>query len=36
MLALGVPGTGTTAVLLAMNITPGPLLFNNNPDVVGA
>ena len=31
MLALGVPGSGTTAVLLAMlmalNITPGPLLF---------
>ena len=38
MLALGVPGSGTTAVLLAMlmslNITPGPLLFPNNPDVV--
>jgi putative tricarboxylic transport membrane protein len=38
MLALGVPGSGTTAVLLAMllalNITPGPLLFQNNPDVV--
>ncbi len=38
MLALGVPGSGTTAVLLAvllaLNITPGPLLFNNNPDVV--
>lgn len=38
MLALGVPGSGTTAVLLAMllalNITPGPLLFTNNPDVV--
>ena len=31
MLTLGVPGSGTTAVLLAMlmtlNITPGPLLF---------
>lgn len=38
MLALGVPGSGTTAVLLAvllqLNITPGPLLFKNNPDVV--
>lgn len=38
MLALGVPGSGTTAVLLAvllqLNITPGPLLFRNNPDVV--
>jgi putative tricarboxylic transport membrane protein len=38
MLALGVPGSGTTAVLLAMllalNVTPGPLLFQNNPDVV--
>ncbi|PHP68744.1 tripartite tricarboxylate transporter TctA [Zhengella mangrovi] len=38
MLALGVPGSGTTAVLLAMllalNITPGPLLFAKNPDVV--
>ncbi|MBR9822573.1 MAG: tripartite tricarboxylate transporter permease [Rhodobacteraceae bacterium] len=38
MLSLGVPGSGTTAVLLAvllsLNITPGPLLFQNNPDVV--
>ncbi len=38
MLSLGVPGSGTTAVLLAMlltlNITPGPLLFTQNPDVV--
>ncbi len=38
MLALGVPGSGTTAVLLAvllsLNITPGPLLFTNSPDVV--
>ncbi len=38
MLSLGVPGSGTTAVLLAMllalNITPGPLLFQSNPDVV--
>lgn len=38
MLALGVPGSGTTAVLLAvllqLNITPGPLLFTKNPEVV--
>ena len=38
MLALGVPGSGTTAVLLAvlltLNIQPGPMLFQNNPDVV--
>ena len=38
MLALGVPGSGTTAVLLAvllsLNITPGPLLFTQTPDVV--
>jgi len=38
MMALGVPGTGTTAVLLAvllqLNITPAPLLFTKNPDVV--
>ncbi|MGF1554107.1 MAG: tripartite tricarboxylate transporter permease [Paracoccaceae bacterium] len=38
MLALGVPGSGTTAVLLALlislNITPGPLLFQEQPDVV--
>jgi putative tricarboxylic transport membrane protein len=38
MLTLGVPGSGTTAVLLAMlltlNITPGPLLFQQQPDVV--
>jgi putative tricarboxylic transport membrane protein len=38
MLALGVPGSGTTAVLLAMlmalDITPGPLLFEKYPDVV--
>ena len=38
MLALGVPGSGTTAVLLALlislNITPGPLLFQNQPDIV--
>ncbi len=38
MLTLGVPGSGTTAVLLAMlmslNITPGPLLFQKHPDIV--
>jgi putative tricarboxylic transport membrane protein len=38
MLTLGVPGSGTTAVLLAMlmtlNITPGPLLFQQQPEVV--
>ena len=38
MLTLGVPGSGTTAVLLAvlmtLNITPGPTLFANNPEVV--
>ena len=38
MLSLGVPGSGTTAVMLALlislNITPGPLLFEKQPDVV--
>ena len=38
MLTLGVPGSGTTAILLALliglNITPGPLLFQQHPDVV--
>jgi putative tricarboxylic transport membrane protein len=38
MLALGIPGSGTTAVLLGAllmyNITPGPLLFEQRPDVV--
>lgn len=38
MLSLGVPGSGTTAVLLALlislNIQPGPLLFQKQPDVV--
>ncbi|MHA1566238.1 MAG: tripartite tricarboxylate transporter permease, partial [Alphaproteobacteria bacterium] len=38
MLTLGVPGSGTTAVLLALlvtlNITPGPLLFQEQPEVV--
>ncbi|AWX14535.1 tripartite tricarboxylate transporter TctA [Mergibacter septicus] len=38
MLTLGVPGSGTTAVLLAMlislNITPGPTLFQQHADLV--
>ncbi len=38
MLTLGVPGSGTTAVLLALlmtlNITPGPTLFTDRPEVV--
>lgn len=38
MLTLGVPGSGTTAVMLALlmtlNITPGPLLFKEQPEVV--
>ena len=38
MLTLGVPGSGTTAVLLAMlislNVTPGPMLFQQNADLV--
>ncbi|MBR9753223.1 tripartite tricarboxylate transporter permease [Cobetia sp. 4B] len=38
MLTLGVPGSGTTAVLLAMlislNITPGPLMFTQHGDIV--
>lgn len=38
MLSLGIPGSGTTAILLAlllsMNITPGPLLFEKQPDLV--
>ena len=38
MLTLGVPGSGTTAVLLAllisMNITPGPLMFTQNADII--
>lgn len=38
MLTLGVPGSGTTAVLLALlltlNITPGPLLFAERPEIV--
>jgi putative tricarboxylic transport membrane protein len=38
MLTLGVPGSGTTAVLLALlmtlNITPGPTLFIDRPEVI--
>lgn len=38
MLTLGVPGSGTTAVLLALlmtlNITPGPTLFADRPEVI--
>ncbi len=38
MLTLGVPGSGTTAVLLALlvtlNITPGPTLFTEQPEVI--
>lgn len=38
MLTLGVPGSGTTAVMLAMlislNIQPGPLLFERDPTLV--
>ncbi len=38
MLTLGVPGSGTTAVMIGAltlyNITPGPLLFQQQPDIV--
>ncbi len=38
MLTLGVPGSGTTAVMLGAltlyNITPGPLLLDSKPDIV--
>jgi len=38
MLTLGVPGSGTTAVMLGAltlyNITPGPMLFQSQPDIV--
>jgi putative tricarboxylic transport membrane protein len=37
MLTLGIPGSGTTAILLGallmFNITPGPLLFQNQPNI---
>jgi putative tricarboxylic transport membrane protein len=38
LITLGVPGSGTTAILLGallgMNIVPGPLMFQNHPNVV--
>jgi putative tricarboxylic transport membrane protein len=38
MLTLGVPGSGTTAVMMGAlalyNITPGPALFTQNPNLV--
>jgi putative tricarboxylic transport membrane protein len=38
MLTLGVPGSGTTAVMMGAltlyNITPGPILFETNPSLV--
>ncbi len=38
MLTLGVPGSGTTAVMMGAltlyNITPGPMLFKEQPDLV--
>ena len=37
LLALGVPGSGTTAVMLGaligLNVTPGPLLIQNRPEI---
>ena len=37
MLTLGIPGSGTTAILLGalmmFNITPGPLLFEQRPEI---
>ena len=37
MLTLGIPGSGTTAILLGallmFNITPGPLLFTQRPEI---
>ncbi|MBP2076772.1 tripartite tricarboxylate transporter permease [Oceanobacillus polygoni] len=38
MLTMGIPGSGTTAVMLGalvmIGVTPGPLLFENRPDMV--
>lgn len=38
MLTLGIPSSGTTAIMLGVltlyNITPGPMLFTNQPDLV--
>ncbi|MCT4370477.1 tripartite tricarboxylate transporter permease [Yangia mangrovi] len=40
MIALGIPGDGTTAILLGglmiHGVQPGPLLFTNNPEIVYA
>lgn len=40
MVALGIPGDGVTAILLGglmiHGVQPGPLLFNNNPEIVYA
>ncbi len=37
MLTLGIPGSGTTAILLGalllFNVTPGPLMFANRPEI---
>ena len=37
MLTLGIPGSGTTAILLvaliSLGVTPGPSLINDNPDI---
>ncbi len=39
MLTLGIPGSGTTAILLGglllYNIQPGPMLFTQQPEIVG-
>lgn len=38
MLTLGIPGSGTTAILLGalmlFNVTPGPLMFETRPEIV--
>lgn len=38
MLTLGIPGSGTTAVMMGAltlyNITPGPAMFTEQPDIV--
>ncbi|WP_029912822.1 tripartite tricarboxylate transporter permease [Pelobacter seleniigenes] len=37
MLTMGIPGSGTTAILLGalllFNVTPGPLMFQNRPEI---
>ena len=37
MLTLGIPGSGTTAILLGalllFNVTPGPLMFEQRPEI---